>query len=168
MSGLASDTKTSLKAELKIIPVAGWVVVGFVALVWFTLVMPLLIQHEQQRAPPELPVIALTGLLTFAGIVLTIWVLLVIYVNADAGRRQMSRTLWTLLVLFIPNAIGFIVYFLLRKPIARPCGHCGQTVRPEFTFCPSCGQSVSPTCRACQRGVEAGWSNCAFCGTKLG
>lgn len=39
------------------------------------------------------------------------------YVNRDAGRRGMNRLAWTLIVIFVPNAIGFIIYFLMRNPL---------------------------------------------------
>ncbi|MDA2914523.1 zinc ribbon domain-containing protein, partial [Acidobacteriia bacterium AH_259_A11_L15] len=83
------------------------------------------------------------------------------------GRRGMNRTLWTLLVIFIPNAIGFIIYFILRRPIPRPCPKCGTRLRTEFVFCPACGLEISSKCPSCQRAVEAGWANCAFCGAKI-
>jgi len=106
-------------------------------------------------------------LLAFAGIVLGAWVLMVFYVNADAGRRQMNRLLWTLLVIFIPNAIGFIVYFLVRRPIGQPCAKCRAIIRPGFSFCPACGEAVAPSCPACRHQIESGWANCAYCGTRL-
>ena len=100
-------------------------------------------------------------------IVEALWVLMIFYVNADAKRRQMNRLLWTLLVIFIPNAIGFILYFVLRQPIARPCAKCGTSVRPDFVFCPACGESLAPTCPGCHHGIEPGWTACAFCGARL-
>ena len=47
-------------------------------------------------------------LLTFlTGIALSIYFLLVGYVNQDAKRRDMGQVLWTLLVIFVPNCLGF-------------------------------------------------------------
>src|SRR5258705_3836139 len=51
------------------------------------------------------------------GTMLAFLALMAGYVNRDAGRRGMSRSLWTFLVLILPNAIAFILYFLLRTPI---------------------------------------------------
>jgi hypothetical protein len=168
MNVRAYDTKTTLKAELKIIPPAGWVIAGLVLLLWLAVAVPFFVQFEQQKpAGPGLPVWLLQALLTFAGLVLSIWVLMVFYVNADARRRQMNILLWTLLVIFIPNAIGFLVYFLLRQPIAEPCPNCRTMLRPDFAFCPACGTTLEPTCAACHKPVERGWAACAFCGAKL-
>lgn len=105
--------------------------------------------------------------LILTGVLLAGLVPLIFYVNADAKRRQMNRLLWTLLVIFVPNAIGFIVYFFMRKPIASSCPQCSATVQADFTFCPACGEGLAPACPACHRAVEAGWTNCAYCGRTL-
>ena len=100
-------------------------------------------------------------------VVMGILVLLYGYVYGDARRRGMRAVLWLLLAIFIPNAIGIILYFLLRVPLPVPCTACNQPVKPGFAFCPSCGSALSPACPQCRRAVEAGWSNCAYCGAKL-
>jgi hypothetical protein len=160
------DTQSTLKAELRIIPAVGWVLAGLVVLFWFLVPMPFF-YGSARPGPGEPPLWILAALLSFAGLVLGVWVLMVAYVHADAGRRQMNRLLWTLLVIFIPNAIGFIIYFVIRKPIARPCPKCRALIRPEFVFCPACGQEVAAKCPGCSRAVESGWAACAFCGAKL-
>lgn len=161
--------KTTFKQEVRIIPAVAWVVAVMVMLLWFALAVPALLAHHQLRPEStQLPAPILHGLLTFAGVVMGLWVVMVFYVNADSARRQMNRWLWTLLVIFIPNAIGFIVYFLMRQPIGRPCGKCSATIRPEYTYCPACGAATAPSCPSCHRPVDTGWSCCAYCGTKLG
>ncbi len=162
----ALDTQSTFKSELKVIPPAAWLLAGLVMLFWFVVALPLILSSAESK-PGEPPVAVLAGLLTFAGVLLSAWVLMVFYVNADARRRQMNRLLWTLLVIFIPNAIGFIIYFLLRKPIVRPCPKCRTPLRPEFVFCPACGLEIAAKCAACNRAVESGWVSCAYCGAKL-
>jgi hypothetical protein len=78
-----------------------------------------------------------------AGVVIAIWILGVGYVNADARRRGMPPILWTLIVLFIPNLLGFLLYFALRRPIAQPCPHCGQPTTAGQRFCSWCGYQGS-------------------------
>ena len=56
-----------------------------------------------------------------AGVVISIWILGLGYVYADARRRGMPPILWTLIAAFIPNLLGFLLYFALRRPIALPC-----------------------------------------------
>jgi len=46
---------------------------------------------------------------------------------------------WTLLAFLVPNLVGFLLYFLLRKPLLDPCGQCGQGLRQGLAFCPTAG-----------------------------
>jgi hypothetical protein len=79
------------------------------------------------------------GMGTFAAA----FVLLAGYVYADASRRGMPSIPWTALALLIPNGVGFVLYFLLRKPILGFCSSCGCGITPDAAFCPRCGQSQS-------------------------
>ena len=76
-----------------------------------------------------------------AGAFLAGFILLAGYVYADAARRGMPAAAWTALSLLIPNGVGFVLYFLLRKPMAYPCPNCRRPVTTGFAFCPACGQS---------------------------
>jgi hypothetical protein len=64
------------------------------------------------------------------------------YVYADAGRRGMPAIPWTALVFLVPNGIGFVLYFLLRKPMAHPCPNCGASVADSAAFCSRCGAQI--------------------------
>ena len=75
--------------------------------------------------------------------------------------------MWVLLAIFIPNMIGFILYFILRDPILKPCPQCGKGVGPGFAYCPSCGATLAQTCPNCHRTVEPHWSHCGHCGSRL-
>jgi Na+/proline symporter len=88
-------------------------------------------------------VIAGLGLGLLVGAVIAIWILCLGYVNADARRRGMPPILWTLIAAFIPNLLGFLLYFALRRPIASPCPHCGQAMTAEQRFCSWCGYQGS-------------------------
>ena len=98
---------------------------------------------------------------------LSVFVLLVGYVNADAKRRGMRHVMWTLLAFFVPNAIGIILYFILRDPLPVACRQCGATARKGFAFCPSCGTAIERACPQCRHAVEPGWTHCAYCGASL-
>jgi zinc-ribbon domain/Phospholipase_D-nuclease N-terminal len=78
-----------------------------------------------------------------AGVVIAIWILCLGYVHADARRRGMPPILWTLIAAFIPNLLGFLLYFALRRPIALPCPQCGQPTTAEQRFCSWCGYQGS-------------------------
>jgi hypothetical protein len=108
-------------------------------------------------------------LVTFLpGTIFAFFSLLMGYVNRDAGRRGMSRTLWTLVVLLVPNAIGFILYFLMRSPIVTHCPKCGAAADQRANFCPNCRHSLHPTCPQCSSSVRASDKFCANCGLTLG
>ena len=69
------------------------------------------------------------------------YVLLAGYVYGDARRRGMPPIPWVALAVLIPNALGFVIYFLLRKPILRPCPGCAAGIAEDSAFCPKCGQA---------------------------
>lgn len=80
---------------------------------------------------------ACVGLST--GSLLALFILCLGYVYADARRRAMPPVLWTLLAALVPNLLGFLFYFALRKPIVSACPQCGQGMEAGQRFCASCG-----------------------------
>lgn len=63
------------------------------------------------------------------------------YIYGDAKRRQMSAWAWVIAAFFIPNLIGFILYFVFRRPLLAPCSSCGWAIRRGEAFCSHCGCS---------------------------
>lgn len=100
-------------------------------------------------------------------LVVPIYVLFIGYVNGDAKRRGMRSAVWTWAAALVPNALGIILYFLLRDPLLVSCPSCGMQANKGFAYCPKCGIELAPACPACQKPVERGWSNCPYCGKKL-
>jgi predicted RNA-binding Zn-ribbon protein involved in translation (DUF1610 family) len=92
---------------------------------------------------------------------------LVCYVWGDAKRRGMRHRIWALVAALVPNALGFLAYFLLREPVLRRCASCGTAVRRDLAFCPQCGTGLALACPSCRRLIEPGWGHCAHCGAKL-
>src|SRR5271168_1177781 len=74
-----------------------------------------------------------------AGVFIAVWVVCLGYVYADARRRSMPPVLSTLMAAFVPNLLGFLIYFVIRRPIALPCAQCGQAMRADHPFCSWCG-----------------------------
>lgn len=111
--------------------------------------------------PARIPLAALMALLVF------LYGFLVSYVYGDAKRRGMRHRLWAVVAAVVPNALGFIAYFLLREPLLRRCAACGAAARRDFAFCPQCGAALAEACPACRRPVEPAWSHCAHCGTAI-
>jgi hypothetical protein len=99
--------------------------------------------------------------------VLGCYAVLIAYVNQDAGRRGMSRLLWTLIAIFVPNGLGVVLYFVLRKARTAHCPQCCAEVDPSFSFCPRCRARLKPVCPHCQHCVELGDKFCPYCGGAL-
>jgi RNA polymerase subunit RPABC4/transcription elongation factor Spt4 len=158
------ETQTGLSAEIKIIPIWAWVLAGvaFVAAQWFFNIA--VVRHPQ---PHPIPAWARPFLGLLLGLVAGCYFLLIGYINRDAKRRGMSPILWTILAIVVPNALGIILYFLLRLPLRRLCPQCGHTVQPGFSFCPHCSYKLSPTCPQCQRAVDPNDIFCPYCGTSM-
>jgi hypothetical protein len=77
------------------------------------------------------------------GVCLAIWVLCLGFVFADARRREMRPVLWVLVAALFPHLLGFLLYFVLRSPIAAACTHCGMSVPNHQRFCSWCGTALA-------------------------
>lgn len=157
-----NQNPTRFKDEIGIIP--SWVffsaaVLGVGVVGLFVFIMGL------DRHAPPLGVRVLLAVLM--GIVVGCFVVLIGYVNQDAGRRRMSRALWTLIAIFVPNGLGIVLYFVLRKPRIARCPQCDTEVEPGYSFCPRCRTRLQPVCPHCQHSVNIGDKFCPFCGGTL-
>ena len=157
---LKNETKVGFRAEVRIIPVWGWglAAIGFAA-------MQVVAQLVPQSGAPTPLVRALIGLL--AGTVVACYLLLIGYITPDDRRRGMSPVVWKLVAILVPNALGMLLYFILRQPIRSACPHCGSLVQSGFNFCPHCSHKLSPSCPKCQRMVTATDVYCPYCATPL-
>ncbi len=157
-----TPARTTFADELRIIPAwaSAFAICAFVAMqLIFQLIVP------TRPHPPSPLTTTLLGL--FAGVAVAIFILLVGYVNADSRRRGMNAWLWTVIVFFIPNAFGFIVYFLVRQPMFTTCPHCGSTLQPHFRYCPKCATPRIAVCGHCSTPVQPGDQFCNNCGRML-
>jgi RNA polymerase subunit RPABC4/transcription elongation factor Spt4 len=157
-----NETRTGLSAEIKIVPLWAWVLVafGFVAAqIFFNVVV------ARHSGVPPAWARPMLGLLL--GLVLGCYLLFIGYINRDAKRRGMSPVLWTAVAVLIPNALGIILYFILRQPLRSACPQCGSTLQTGFNFCPRCNYKLSPNCPQCHRVVGIGDVYCPYCGTPL-
>jgi RNA polymerase subunit RPABC4/transcription elongation factor Spt4 len=157
-----NDTSTRFMDEVRIISPWAYaiavlpILVGFAAVAFATL-----------SGNPPMPFAAMVALALVGGSLLGCCILLIGYVNRDAGRRGMSRLAWTLLAIFIPNALGVVLYFVLRKPRIAICPQCETAVKPGFSFCPRCSYKLSPSCPQCQRVVGGNDVYCPYCAAAL-
>ncbi len=153
--------RSRLQEELSIIPL-GWVIAAGVGLAAVEVLCLVFIPRWAPHDLPPQPWWTLIGVV--GAVLLAATILLIGYIYADAKRRGMNAVLWTLLVILIPKPIGFIAYFLLRKPLAQPCPNCKYPVGTDFAFCPKCGYALAPSCPGCGRAVHRDFVCCPYCG----
>ena len=158
-----------LREELKIVPPLAWFIAAVLSAValFAGIFMASHMPYGVDEAPPRFLLAWPIFMGTLIAISLFVYVVLVGYIAGDSRRRGMRPVLWTLLAFFIPNAIGILLYFILREPLLRTCPRCGTGTKSTFPYCPSCGSSLASVCPSCQSAVEPGWSHCARCGSKL-
>jgi hypothetical protein len=154
--------------EMKIIPrpariaaIVAALIVPFVTFLFIVLVS----LNQRHGSLAWVPFAAIAGLTVM--MVVSVYILLVGYIVGDSRRRGMRPLLWALLAIFIPNAIGIILYFILRDPLLKHCSKCGAAAQASYTFCAVCGEALSQTCPGCHGPVQPGWSHCARCGAPL-
>jgi hypothetical protein len=159
---LKTEQRTKFSDELKLIPAWAWVLagIGFLAAhIVFDIVM---------SSDPKVPPLWGRILMAFgAGGVLGCYLLMIGYINRDAGRRGMNRIVWTAIALLVPNGLGIILYFLLRQPLSAICAQCGAKVQSGYSYCAHCGENLAPQCPHCQHAIHAGDLFCPYCGKEL-
>jgi Double zinc ribbon len=125
--------------------------------------IPAVAQHRLALAKAApLAVLAVVGVTCAA-----VYVLLIGYVWGDAKRRGMRHRLWALLALAIPNAVGVILYFILRDPLPTVCPACGTPANEGHAYCATCGAALRPTCPQCRQPIDSAWTHCVQCGASL-
>jgi len=161
MQGI-TETSRGPAAEIKVIPSWAWALAG-IGFVGVQIAFHMLIGREHDAPPPWAR--PLLGLLL--GLVVGCYLLFIGYINRDAKRRGMNPALWTIVALFIPNALGILLYFVMRQPLRALCPSCGAGVDPGFSFCPRCSYKLSANCPQCQRAVGVEDLFCPYCGKSL-
>ncbi|HEY5381309.1 MAG TPA: zinc ribbon domain-containing protein [Acidobacteriaceae bacterium] len=111
------------------IAVIGAVATGLSVAVWAT--------AAHHASPWTILLYSAAGL--FIGLLFATWLLGLGFVFADARRRAMRPVLWVFVCILFPHLLGFLLYFVMRQPLASPCGHCGQAVPSGQRFCSWCG-----------------------------
>lgn len=100
-----------------------------------------------------------------AALFLVLPILIGVYVYRDATSRSMNASLWTLITVLSPAAIGLIVYLIVRSDYsAYQCPNCKAPITDEYTACPQCGTPLKAKCAKCGNALSPSWKNCAHCG----
>jgi hypothetical protein len=132
-----------LRRFLNIVPktvqLCAWILVGCAPLVG------LVVAYETAGRAAVLHTMSVDGgAALVVGVVLAAWLLCLGFVFADARRRDMRAVLWVLVAALFPHLLGFLLYFVLRHPIAETCTHCGMKVPSHQRFCSWCGTARFP------------------------
>jgi RNA polymerase subunit RPABC4/transcription elongation factor Spt4 len=156
-------SRFDIASEARVIPAWAYILAAVifvgVQVIFHTLAWP------SETNPPPLAIQILFPV--FIGLIPAFFMLLIGYVNRDAGRRGMRRALWTAIVIFFPYAIGFILYFFMRKPLEVACGRCGAVVSSKVNYCPRCANPINPACPHCHAIIGPADTFCANCGGDL-
>jgi len=150
--------------EIRVIPWLAWVLAICLAGGVITFLTKVMLPSGEMESWPALGMFAFMMVMP---VILFTWTLLIGYVWGDARRRGMRHVMWTLLAIFIPNAIGVVLYFILRESPKNRCPKCGTGVPSGSVYCPGCGTALMSLCPQCGRAVEPGWSHCTQCGSNL-
>lgn len=158
-----NEERVQFSRELRLVPWWAVLLAGAFFIGVFLLMHLWAWPHE--RNPPPVGVQVLISFM--AGSLLAFLMLMIGYVNRDAKRRGMNALLWTLVVILVGNGIGFIIYFLVRRPLMVRCPQCAATVSPRFNYCPNCKHNFHPTCPQCKAAIRPGDTFCPYCGTTV-
>lgn len=69
-------------------------------------------------------------------------VFLCLFVYNDAKEHSDIPALWVVLVLFVPNFIGLLLYLLIGRKPAVICPSCRAVIQSTSKFCPDCGHET--------------------------
>ena len=134
-----TENSTRFMDEVHIISPVAFVL----AIVPYVVVLAAIVFATLSGKKPPMPLPALIAVGTLGGTVMACYVLLIGYVNSDAGRRGMSRLGWTLLAMCVPNGLGLLLYFVLRKSFVPASVASSDHGHAGFSLTPCSGHSPS-------------------------
>ena len=139
-----------LRDELAVVPIVGRVLaaITYLGLVTF---IALGCWFEAGDGHDRMPLALCPLLLILPPLFAAFYVLLLGYVYGDARRRGMNYIAWTILAFLVPNALGIVIYFIMRAPLGGgTCPHCNSRIPSGSIFCNRCGTKVAPASPANQ------------------
>jgi RNA polymerase subunit RPABC4/transcription elongation factor Spt4 len=131
------------------------------------------------------PILRISGQLIVL-LFVVLWIALVYWTYADAGRRGATSVLWGIVAVIFPY-VGTLIYLIVRPPeyldesrereletafLERElrnsillCPNCRNMVEKEFLICPTCAWELKKPCINCDRPLNQEWGLCPYCGT---
>ncbi len=144
-------------------------IIFWIAGIVIILVIPVAI-FMLAKIPPDNEFFVTIGVFSalFTGIMLLdVWIIALYYVSEDSKRRNMTPTLWVLICLLVPYFLGFLLYFLVRRPLPLTCPNCRKIVPNGSKFCPECGFNITKTCPKCGASTPQEANFCPQCGSPM-
>ncbi|MGH3144263.1 MAG: double zinc ribbon domain-containing protein [Rubrobacter sp.] len=116
-----------------------------------------------------------------------LWLSLVYWTFADAGRRGTMRWYWGVVAFLFPF-LGTLIYVIVRPPeylaetrerelelayLEREltqkvdlCPNCREIVEKDYLICPECGRDLKKPCTNCSKPLNMKWETCPYCATE--
>ncbi|GEM_PF-3641369 len=98
---------------------------------------------------------------------LDLWIIALYYISEDSKRRNMSPTLWVIACIIVPYLLGFLLYFLVRRPLPLTCPNCRKIIPNGSKFCPECGFNITKNCPKCEASIPEKANYCPQCGSPV-
>jgi hypothetical protein len=156
--------QSQFQQDTKLIPIWAYVLAGCFFIGIQALIHMVLVPMDPRPKPRAYTIV--WGVLF--GMFMAFYMLMIGFVTRDSKRRGMNPIVWTLiLVSLLPSGVGFIVYFLLREPVAMKCPHCSAAIGVDQNFCTQCSFQLKPICNSCRRALADDDVYCAQCGTSV-
>lgn len=114
-------------------------------------------------------ILSFIPILLIFSLIILLAVFIGVFVYKDAPKHGLDPLPWTLISIFVPNFIGFIIYLIVRsgKKEMTKCPNCGKEVGKDFIKCPYCDTTLSNKCATCGKKVDLDWETCPYCATKI-
>lgn len=115
-----------------------------------------------------------------------LWLSLVYWTFADAGRRGAMRWYWGFMAVLFPF-LGTLIYVIVRPPeyllesrerelelavLERElrqkvdlCPNCRAIAEKNYLVCPECGRELKKPCANCGKPLHMKWKTCPYCAT---
>lgn len=93
------------------------------------------------------------------------WVLLALWVYAQALKSKLNAPLWGLAALFT-NLAGWLVFLLYRQG-RQTCYKCGALQNRSNAYCTFCGTKLGSVCEKCHMPGDGRDRYCRYCGSAL-
>lgn len=154
-----------MKDNIKLFKAIFLVVTSFIILIMGTVITVFALNVQFTR-DDEIALLIMSGVFL---VILALVIFMGVLVHKDAKKLHLNQWMWTLIVIYVPNGLGLLIYLIVRSNEKKKlrCINCGVAVDRDFKICPHCGQPFGKTCNSCGKFIQEEWSVCPYCEEKL-